>query len=162
MDDETTIWACQAIWKQKIPLKVKIFEWLLLRRSLVMEYSGKKCTQTHQKPREGGEYCKHLFFQCPFAHTIWASQVITSIEAIYETNFWDSIQRGRYRKKGKGGRILKVTWAILLHRNEVMFRGRLVSTNNVVHEIEGLTASWAHRVSYGDRGGNGLRGYNRD
>ena len=68
-------------------------------------------------------------------------------EAIYETNFRDSIRRRGYRKKGEGGRILVVTWTIWLHWNEVMFRGRPVSTDNVVHEIEGLITSWAHQVS---------------
>ena len=93
--------------------------------------------------REGEENYKHLFFQCPFAHRIWASQGITSAGAIYETNMWHSLRQDGYRRKG-GGRILAVTWAIWLHRNEVMFRGKPVSTDNVVHEIEGLKASWAH------------------
>ena len=47
----------------------------------------------------------------------------------------------------EGGRILAVTWAIWLHWNEVMFRGRPVSADSVVHEIEGLMASWAQQVS---------------
>ena len=66
---------------------------------------------------------------------------------IYETNFWDSLRQGGYRMQGEEGRILVVTWAIWLHRNEVMFRRRLVSTDNVVQEIESLKASWAHQVS---------------
>ena len=41
-------------------------------------------------------------------------------------------------------RLLMVTLAIWLHRNEVMLRGRLVSMESVVHGIEGLMASWAH------------------
>ena len=37
--------------------------------------------------QEEEEDCKHLFFQSPFAHTIWASQGIALAGAIYETNF---------------------------------------------------------------------------
>ena len=83
----------------------------------------------------------------PFACTIWASQGIRSAEAIYERNFWDSIRLGGYRKKGEGWRIRTIAWAKWLHWNEVTLRGRLVSIDNVVHEIEGLATSWAHRVS---------------
>ena len=59
------------------------------------------------------------------------------LEAINETNFWDSIRQGSYRRK-EGGRILTVTW---LNQNEVIFKERSVSTDSVVHEIEGLMAS---------------------
>ena len=47
----------------------------------------------------------------------------------------------------EGGRILVVIWAIWLHRNEVMFKGRLASMVSVVHEVEGLMASWFSRAS---------------
>ena len=39
----------------------------------------------------GEEDCKHLFFEGSFAYTIWATQGITSVDVIYEMNFWDSI-----------------------------------------------------------------------
>ena len=68
-------------------------------------------------------------------------------EAIYEMNFWDSIQRSGYRRKGKRGRILTITRAIWLHQNEAIFKRSPVSIDNVVDEIEGLMASWAYRVS---------------
>ena len=34
---------------------------------------------------------KHLFFKCPFARTLWATQGITYVDAIYEINFWVSL-----------------------------------------------------------------------
>ena len=48
-EDETTIRACQTIYQQKFPLKVKIFGWLLLRRRLLTRVFWKKCIQMHQK-----------------------------------------------------------------------------------------------------------------
>ena len=62
--------------------------------------------------QEGEKDCKHLFFQCPFATLYKASLGITSIGAIYVTNSWDSVCQDGYRRKGEGGRILAVTWAI--------------------------------------------------
>ena len=47
----------------------------------------------------------------------------------------------RQSPKEDGVQILAVIW---LHRNEVMFKGRLASTDSVVHEVEGLRASWLH------------------
>ena len=96
--------------------------------------------------REGKDDYKHLFFLCPFAYTIWASQDIITVEAIYETNFWDSIQQGSHQMEEDGGQILAVIWAIWLHQNEVMFKGRLASIDSVVHEVEGLGASWLYHI----------------
>ena len=90
-EDETTIRACQTIYQQKFPLKVKIFGWLLLRRRLLTRVFWKKMYPDASKEcvlcREGKEDCKHLFFICSFAHTIWAFKGITAVEAIYKTNF---------------------------------------------------------------------------
>ena len=33
--------------------------------------------------RGGAEDCNHIFFQCPFARTIWATQGVMPVEAIY-------------------------------------------------------------------------------
>ena len=42
MEDETTMRACQAKWKQKVSLEMKIFGWRLLRRRLVTRVFWKK------------------------------------------------------------------------------------------------------------------------
>ena len=50
----------------------------------------KKCTQIYQTNAffvEGEKDCNRLFFQCPFARTIWAIQGKTSVDAIYEMSF---------------------------------------------------------------------------
>ena len=40
----------------------------------------------------GEEYCKHIFFPCPFAHRIWATQGIPLVDASSEMAFWDSVR----------------------------------------------------------------------
>ena len=44
--------------------------------------------------------------------------------------------------KKEGGQILAVLWAIWLHWNEVMFRGKPASIDSVLHEVEGLMGFW--------------------
>ena len=58
----------------------------VLRKELYPDASD-KCVLC----RGGEEVCKHLFFHCPFAHTIWATHGIMSADAIYEINFLNLI-----------------------------------------------------------------------
>ena len=39
------------------------------------------------------------------------------------------------------GRILAVLWAIWLHRNEVVFKGQMVSADGVEHDMGGFVSS---------------------
>ena len=57
--------------------------------------------------------------------------------------FWSSC--GRY--EGQGALVLVLVWAVLLAiwlpRNECIFKGRGVSLDGVLHEVEGLLVIWA-------------------
>jgi hypothetical protein len=62
------------IWKMKIPLKIKIFLWFLQRGVVLTKDNLTK------KNWKGSQQCiscnrneniQHLFFDCPFAKTIW-------------------------------------------------------------------------------------------
>jgi hypothetical protein len=63
------------IWKSKIPLKIKIFMWLIQQDAILTKnnlakrnWSGdKKCYFCH-----GEETVEHLFFGCPVARYIWS------------------------------------------------------------------------------------------
>ena len=44
------------------------------------------------------------------------------------------------------GRILAVVWAVWLHHNERVFKGRTGSTDGVIHEVQGLIAVWFRRI----------------
>ena len=105
--------ACQRIWKFKVPLKVRLFSWLLLKRRLV--------TCAHQRkwqPDAPIEFimCNgitkdvpHLFFNCAFARRVWENQQITGLDISSVERFWSSI--GRYR--GRGALVLVRAWAVL-------------------------------------------------
>ena len=94
-ESQAIIRACSFIWRQKAPLKVQFFGWLLLRRRLPMRIFHKhlylktlsECTVC----LGGEEDCANLFFECPFARMIWNWQTTMLVETTLDTSFWDSI-----------------------------------------------------------------------
>ena len=56
-----------------------------------------------------------------------------------------------FKELGEMGRrrILAVLWAIWLHFNEWVFKGRAVSTDGVIQEVEGFVSCWCKRMSRG-------------
>ena len=58
------------IWRQKVPLKVRFFGWLLLRRKLMTRVFHGDVSRVHSM-LDSEEDCAHLFFECPVARTIW-------------------------------------------------------------------------------------------
>jgi hypothetical protein len=73
MNDHPTF-ARKYLWKLKIPLKIKIFMWFFQNKVLltkdnlaIRNWSGcQKCCHC-----DAMETIEHLFFECPFAKTIW-------------------------------------------------------------------------------------------
>ena len=61
---------CCIIWKRRIPLKIKLFSWLLLRQRLMTcSFRQRFCPGSSAEcPLCGGvsEDCSHLFFKCTF------------------------------------------------------------------------------------------------
>ena len=62
---------CRLIWKRHIPLKIRIFGWLLLRRRLMTRVARQRMFPDSPVScplcGRGPEVCSHLFFQCPLA-----------------------------------------------------------------------------------------------
>ena len=63
------------MWRSRIPLKIRVFLWLLLRRRLMTRslhqrwdpHSSAECVLC----RSGLEDCDHLFVRCPLAQAVW-------------------------------------------------------------------------------------------
>ena len=90
------------------------------------------------RPQE--EDCEHLFFKCPIATRIWASQGLSAITS--GSIFWATLPRRRRGHEADRGKRFAVLWAIWLHRNEVMFEGKAVSSEGVIQEVERLVGLW--------------------
>ena len=81
---------CRLVWKRRLPLKIKIFAWLLLRRRLMTRSLRQRMFS--DSPVEcllcarAVEDCQHLFFVCPLTQEVWQAAdvgwlVTTSEEA---------------------------------------------------------------------------------
>ena len=118
----------------------------------IRDYKPRDLNRMHYMLGRQGKLCTP-FFKCPFAKTIWNQKSIPSMDATWKTSFWDSIWRGGHKRKEEGGRILAVLWAIWLHRNDKLFRGRASSTNGVTYAVEVLWrfGPQSHEGRWGDR-----------
>ena len=144
---------CRIIWKRRIPLKIKIFSWLLLRQRLMTRsFRQRFCPGSSAEcPLCGGvsEDCSHLFFECTFAQASWRAASTSSLDVSAAKSFWSSIAWGPFRRAAEWNTIFANLWAIWLHRNEVVFRGRSPSVDAIQHDARGIAYSW-------NRGGSSL------
>ena len=139
--------ACQRIWKVKVPLKVRISSWFMLKQRLVTRAYRRKWQQDVLTEcimcNRITEDVPHFFFNCAFARRVWESQQITGLDIFSDERLWNSV--GRYR--GWGTLVLVrawvVLWVIWLHCNECIFKGREASLDGVLHEVDCLLAIWA-------------------
>ena len=137
---------CCIIWKRRIPLKIKLFSWLLLRQRLMTcSFRQRFCPGSSAEcPLCGGvsEDCSHLFFECTFAQASWRAASTSSLDVSTAESFWSSIARGSFRRAAEWNTIFANLWAIWLHRNEVVFRGRSPSVDAIQHDARGIAYSW--------------------
>ena len=91
VEDPAVIEACLYVSKLKIPCKVRIFAWQLLRGRLMTRVRRKRTIPEAQDDcvlcTGAVEDCSHLFFECPFARAIWASRKIPRIDVSSATQF---------------------------------------------------------------------------
>ena len=98
------------------------------------------------------EDCSHLFFECQFAQETWRAASTSSLDVSTAEPFWYSIARGPFQCAAEYNTIFANLWAIWLHWNEVVFRGRSPSVDAVQHDARGIAYSW-------NRGGSGLSNF---
>ena len=74
-EDPLILQRCRMVWKRRLPLKIKVFAWLLARRSLMTRALRQQMVPN--SPDEcplcarAVEDCSHLFFACPLAQAVW-------------------------------------------------------------------------------------------
>ena len=124
------------LWKENVPLKIKIFVWMCFRGRIQVTAELKK------KGWPGDPICKlcgesetaaHLIFNCPLSHFLWW--------AIKETFGWDHPPASfddfvdvALRIPGCGANFRgwaifgAASWAIWLARNDFVFNNKLVSS----------------------------------
>ena len=134
------------MWRSRIPLKVRVFLWLLLRWRL-MTRSLRQRWDPHSSAdcvlcRSGVEDCDHLFVRCRLAQAVWTMTRGGQAQASSLEVLWRAMADGPYRRGAEWHLIFATLWTIWNHRNEVVFRGRTPSAEAVIHEARGLVSLW--------------------
>ena len=116
------------LWKLKLPLKVKIFLWLL-HRGVILTKDNLAKRNWHRSKQccyySNNETLKHLFFDCHIARLIWRI-IHTTFNLQKPDNishmFGSWLQGVGWRQKNLIlTSISAVCWAIWLNRNDVIF-----------------------------------------
>ena len=99
--DSPTILKCyRLLWKCRIPLKIKLFGWLLLRQRLMTRSLQQRFYL--DAPVEcplcvgAAEDCSHLFFECRFAQMALRATTTCCLVTSSADSFWQSISRGLF------------------------------------------------------------------
>ena len=146
LEDQLFLRLWRWVWRSRIPLKIYVFLWLLLRRRLMTRalHQGWISTSSAECVMCGAslEDCNHIFVTCPIARAVWASTkvcrpLLSSLDA-----FWRSVADGPYRRAAEWQLTFATLWMLWIHRNEVIFRGRNPSANAVLHDVGGLVFTW--------------------
>ena len=140
------------MWKRRLPLKVKVFSWLLLRRCLMTRSRLQRMIP--DAPVEwlwcvrAVEDCHHLFFACPLTQTVWQATGVGRLMATSEEAFWRSLGGRTFRREVECQTIFATLWSLWIHRKEVIFRGRTPSADAILHNARGFESFW-HRGGLG-------------
>ena len=134
-------------WKSHLPLKIRVFVWLLLRRRLMTRAYRQRMApeaSTECALCSGAvEDCEHLFITCPIASSTWRLAGVAQIDTSSWEAFWRSLSAGPYRLKAEWQNIFVLLWAIWSHRNEVIFKGRPPSVDAIQHDVRGFISIWS-------------------
>ena len=116
MEDPTFIRLWRRAWKSRLPLKIWVFVWLLLRRRLMTRAYRQRMApeSTTECALCAGamEDCEHLFVTCPFASSVWLSTRVAPIDLSSWEAFWRSISDGPYRLKAEWQCIFAFLWSM--------------------------------------------------
>ena len=144
-EDPPLIRRCQLVWKQRLPLKIRLFGWLLLRRRLLTRVRRRR--QNPEAPVEcplchEAKDCFHLFLKCPLVQAAWRAVGAGHLVTSSDEEFWYSVSKGVLRQEAEWRRIFATLWSVWLHRNQVIFRGRSPADKEIVHDARGFALSW--------------------
>ena len=126
-EDSAFLRRWRRIWKSCLPMKIRVFAWLLLCRRLLTRSLCQRMIP--DAPAEcapcvgSAEDCEHLFVTCSFASSVWRRANIAHLELSSWEAFWSSIRDRPYRLTAEWQLNFPILWSIWCHRNEVIYSG---------------------------------------
>ena len=137
---------CRVIWRKRLPLKIRIFGWLLVRRRLMTRAMRHRIVPgaITNCPLCDGEIedCSDLFFTCPMVQEAWQTSGAVRPTVSSDEEFWSSFIDSSFRWETAWRRVFATLWAIWTHKNEVIFRGVTPSGDAIQHTAGGFFYSW--------------------
>ena len=145
-EDPLILQQCRLIWKCRLPLKIKVFAWLLARRCLMTRALRQWMVPNSpvECPLCAGavEDCSHLFFACPLAQVVWQATNVGRLVVSSEEAFWRSLGDGPFRREAEWQTIFATLWSLWTHKNKVIFRGRTPSVDAIQHDAREFASFW--------------------
>jgi hypothetical protein len=138
------------IWKAKLPLKIKIFMWLVIQNSILTKDNlGKRKWKGNKSCAfcSENESVQHLFFECSTAKYVW-SLLAHSLGAVCRPNsleqYWTWVQNILPQAPSMHTvGLATVVWAIWRTRNNVCFnKKKMRSPTEIVCLICSFLAYW--------------------
>jgi hypothetical protein len=140
------------IWKIKVPLKIRIFMWFLLKRVILTKDNLKKrnwqgCSKCCFCDQD--ETIQHLFFTCPFTKILWriVHMTFNIPPPANVSNLFGNWLNG-VTKKNKGHirvGVCALLWAIWNVRNNFIFNKKSFPS---FLQVIPLVTHWIHMWSY--------------
>ena len=145
-EDATIVRRCRLLWRLRVPLKIKVFGWLLVweqlmtraARQWIFPDAAADCVMCSGATED----CSHLFFECPTVQGVWTTTCPGGPDCTSADAFWQSMCQGPFRRATEWQTIFAILWAIWLHRNDIIFRGRSPSPDAIQHDAQGIAHSW--------------------
>lgn len=121
------------LWKAKIPLKIKIWLWLIWHNAIATKDNMKKrqwegdtkCRFCHEKETIG-----HLFFTCSAAAYVWGTVTntlgATTRPGCFSQYFWWITQHSAFSRNVQIAGLAAICWAIWKIHNRACFEGKLI------------------------------------
>jgi hypothetical protein len=138
------------LWKLKIPLRIKVFEWylhkgLILTKDNLAKRNWHGCRKSIFYPQD--ETIKHLFFQCRFARSTWS--IIQVASTLYPPrsianifgNWLNGIEH-MFKKHIRVGAIAFI-WSLWLCRNDKVFNEKQSSILQVIYRGISALRLWS-------------------
>lgn len=137
------------LWKVKVPLKVKILMWLLVKgrlltrdvllaRGLVLTASNCPCCDLEF------ETCQHLFLLCSYVQPVWSHLRRLGFCTPTDFNaFWSSVRQPKRIQQLCDLTVMAVVSCLWRERNARIFMASSKSSETLLHEILSLIHFWS-------------------
>ncbi len=147
---------CAFLWNLRIPLKIKIFQWLAFRYKLLtadlLAKRGWIGPSICSLCRTGEENLDHLFFLCPFAKSVWTASLCDGVLFCNRflsspgdlTSRWKTA-RATLSGQSKSTFYLLVAagcWEIWNERNRRTFENRLSTVDFCAFKVHSMADFW--------------------